>query len=77
MMNGGFGMVLDGSKNAEQKLQSMLAWDVNNGVARRAWARNDGAEETIQRTMVHSWLTVPPPNHCDDDLTSPCFEQST
>ena len=74
VMNGGFGMVLDGSKNAEQKLQSMLAWDVNNGVARRAWARNDGAEETIQRTMQSTpGLTVTLPNHCDDDLIESLF----
>ena len=74
VMNGGFGMVLDGSLNAEQKLQSMLAWDVNNGVARRAWARNDGAEETIQRTMQSTTgLTVTLPNHCDDDLIESLF----
>ena len=74
VMNGGFGMVLDGSSNAEQKLESMLAWDVNNGVARRAWARNDGAEETIQRTMQSMpGLTVTLPNHCDDDLIESLF----
>ena len=74
VMNGGFGMVLDGSSNAEQKLESMLAWDVNNGVARRAWARNDGAEETIQRTMQTTpGLTVTLPNHCDDDLIESLF----
>ena len=69
VMNGGFGMVLDGSKEAEKKLESMLAWDVNNGVARRAWARNSGAEETIQRTMDNTpGLTITLPNHCDDEL---------
>ena len=74
VMNGGFGMVLDGSLNAEQKLESMLAWDVNNGVARRAWARNDGAEETIQRTMQTTpGLRVTLPNHCDDDLIESLF----
>ena len=74
VMNGGFGMVLDGSSKAEQKLESMLAWDVNNGVARRAWARNDGAEETIQRTMQTTpGLTVTLPNHCDDDLIESLF----
>ena len=47
----------------------MLAWDVNNGVARRAWARNSGAEETIQRTMDNTpGLTITLPNHCDDEL---------
>ena len=43
VVNGGFGLMLDGSDDSENRLQSMLHWDVNNGVARRAWARNDGA----------------------------------
>ena len=74
VMNGGFGMVLDGSLESEKKLESMLAWDVNNGVARRAWARNDGAEETIQRTMQSTpGLSVTLPNHCDDDLIESLF----
>ena len=51
VMNGGFGMLLDGSSECEEKLQSMLHWDVNNGVARRAWARNDGANFAIKRAM--------------------------
>ena len=51
VMNGGFGMLLDGSEECEAKLQSMLHWDVNNGVARRAWARNDGANFAIKRAM--------------------------
>ncbi len=74
VINGGFGMVLDGSLDAEKKLESMLAWDVNNGVARRAWARNEGAEETIQRTMQSTpGLSVTLPNHCDDDLIESLF----
>ena len=51
VMNGGFGMVLDGSDEAERNLQSMLHWDVNNGIARRAWARNSGAEFAAKRAM--------------------------
>ena len=51
VMNGGFGMLLDGSQECEERLQSMLHWDVNNGVARRAWARNDGAQFAIKRAM--------------------------
>lgn len=47
----GFGMVLDGSKSCDDKIQNMLHWDVNNGVARRAWARNEGALEAIQTAM--------------------------
>jgi urocanate hydratase len=51
VINGGFGMLIDGSQKAEQNIQSMLHWDVNNGVARRAWARNDGAIEAIKDAM--------------------------
>ena len=51
VINGGFGLLLDGSKEAEARAQSMLTWDVENGVARRAWARNPGAMEAIQRAM--------------------------
>ena len=51
VINGGFGMLLDGSSEADQRLQNMLHWDVNNGVARRAWARNPGAVSAIQRAM--------------------------
>lgn len=51
VINGGFGMVLDGSPEAERRLQSMLFWDVNNGIARRSWARNEGAMHTAQRAM--------------------------
>ena len=52
VINGGFGMVLDGSPEAERRLLSMLFWDVNNGISRRAWARNPHALSTIQRTMA-------------------------
>ncbi len=51
VINGGFGMVLDGSVGARRRLRSMLFWDVNNGIARRAWARNPHALSTIERTM--------------------------
>ncbi len=51
VINGGFGMVIDGSEGAEKRLKSMLFWDVNNGISRRAWARNPHALSTIQRTM--------------------------
>jgi len=69
VINGGFGLVLDGSKEAETKLNSMLHWDVNNGVARRAWARNDGAEFAIRRAMeLEPNLQVTLPHHADPDL---------
>ena len=51
VVNGGFGMVLDGSPDSERRLKSMLFWDVNNGISRRAWARNPHALSTLQRTM--------------------------
>ena len=51
VINGGFGMVLDGSNKAEQRLKNMLHWDVNNGISRRAWARNDEAVFAIKRAM--------------------------
>jgi urocanate hydratase len=51
VMNGGFGMVLDGSPDSERRLKSMLFWDVNNGISRRAWARNPHAISTLERTM--------------------------
>ncbi|WP_296705718.1 urocanate hydratase [Algoriphagus sp.] len=54
VINGGFGMVLDGSVEASEKLKSMLFYDVNNGIARRAWARNPGSQEAIQREMDRS-----------------------
>jgi urocanate hydratase len=51
VMNGGFGMVLDGTPQADARVKSMIAWNVTNGLARRAWARNEGAVTTIQRAM--------------------------
>lgn len=69
VINGGFGMVLDGSKEAEQKLSSMLFWDVNNGIARRSWARNDEAIFAIKRAMQQEPnLKVTLPNLVDDGL---------
>ena len=51
VINGGFGMVLDGTSDTEEKLRMMLHWDVNNGIARRSWARNKGALFTLEREM--------------------------
>lgn len=66
VINGGFGMVLDGSSDADRNLQSMLFWDVNNGIARRAWARNDGAIFAIKREVKRSkGLQVTLPNLVD------------
>ncbi len=69
VINGGFGMFLDGSKAARKALNSMLFWDVNNGIARRSWARNKEAIFAIQRAMeANSKLQVTLPNMVDDDL---------
>lgn len=69
VINGGFGMVLDGSKEASRRLHSMLFWDVNNGIARRSWARNDEAIFAIKRAMeVEPNLKVTIPNIVDDAL---------
>jgi urocanate hydratase len=69
VINGGFGLVLDGSEAAAQRLQSMLFFDVNNGIARRAWARNSGSIEAIQREMDRSpQLQVTIPQLVDDSL---------
>ncbi|WP_456437926.1 urocanate hydratase [Psychroserpens sp.] len=69
VINGGFGMVLDGSIDAEKRLKSMLFWDVNNGIARRNWARNEGAIFAIKRAMESEPnLKVTLPNLVDEDL---------
>src|SRR5690554_4603414 len=69
VINGGFGMVLDGSIEAERRLKSMLFWDVNNGIARRSWARNDEAIFAIKRAMEHNPnLKVTLPNMVDENL---------
>ena len=69
VINGGFGMVLDGSLEASKKLKSMLFWDVNNGIARRNWARNEGAILAIKRAMENEPnLKVTIPNNVDLSL---------
>ena len=69
VINGGFGMVLDGSKEAQRRLESMLFWDVNNGIARRSWARNDEAIFAIKREMERNpSLKVTLPNFVDENL---------
>ena len=69
VINGGFGMVLDGSEAAAKRLESMLFWDVNNGISRRSWARNEGAIFAIKRAMeAQPLLKVTLPNVVDDSL---------
>ena len=69
VINGGFGMVIDGSEDAARHIREMLFWDVNNGIARRSWARNDGAVEAIRREMERTpQLRVTLPNFADGEL---------
>ncbi len=74
VINGGFGMVLDGSDEAQKRLQSMLYWDVNNGISRRSWARNNGAMFAARRAMEQNPnLRITLPNVADDDLIDSIF----
>ncbi len=69
VINGGFGMLIDGSEAAKKRIESMLHWDVNNGVARRAWARNPGAIAAISQAMSeNNLLKVTLPNLTDDSI---------
>ena len=69
VINGGFGMVIDGSEEAAKRIKSMLLWDVNNGIARRSWARNKGAIDAIRREMDRTeGLKVTLPNFADDNI---------
>ena len=69
VINGGFGMLVDGTKKSERDIESMLFWDVNNGIARRNWARNQGAIDQISRAMKKNPnLKVTLPNLVDDNL---------
>lgn len=69
VINGGFGMVIDGSDDAARRIREMLFWDVHNGIARRSWARNSGSMEAIRREMERTpELQVTMPNLVDDDV---------
>ncbi len=69
VMNGGFGMVIDGSEDSDRHIQEMLLWDVNNGIARRSWARNEGAMHAIKREMERTpGLKVTLPNIADEEM---------
>ena len=69
VINGGFGMVIDGSEQSEQNIRMMLSWDVDNGIARRSWARNQGAVDAIKREMERTpGLQVTMPNFVEDSL---------
>lgn len=74
VINGGFGLTIDGSADAERRLTNMLHWDVNNGIARRSWARNKPARFAIERAMqVNPELKVTLANEADEDLLEKLF----
>ena len=76
VINGGFGMVIDGSADSDRHITRMLFWDVNNGIARRSWARNDGAEHAIMREMERTpELTVTVANHTDENIVRKAIEE--
>jgi urocanate hydratase len=78
VVNGGFGMVADGSADAARRIRSMVHWDVNNGIARRAWARNPGAESTARRAMdAETRLAVTLPHRADGALVRKAVEDAT
>ena len=75
VINGGFGMVIDGSEASDRHIREMLLWDVNNGIARRSWARNEGAIEAIRREMARTpELRVMLPNFADDEVIRNAFK---
>ena len=77
VINGGFGMLLDGSPDAERRLKMMLHWDVTNGISRRSWARNEGAIFAIKRAMHDEpLLKVTLPELVDDTIIKDTFEES-
>lgn len=76
VINGGFGMVIDGSADSDRHITRMLFWDVNNGIARRSWARNEGAEHAIMREMERTpELTVTVANHTDENIVRKAIEE--
>ncbi|MGN0216698.1 MAG: urocanate hydratase [Prevotella sp.] len=75
VVNGGFGMVVDGSVQSDDNIKEMLFWDVNNGIARRSWARNTGSMDAIKREMERRPdLTVTMPHLADDDIINSCID---
>jgi urocanate hydratase len=74
VINGGFGMLIDGTEEAERRIKDMLFWDVNNGISRRSWARNESAVKAITRAMeLNPQLKVTLPNMANDNLIENTF----
>ena len=73
--NGGFGMVINGSEQSRKNIESMISWDVNNGIARRSWARNEAARWSINRAMkLNEDLDVTMANDVDESVISDIFD---
>ena len=74
VINGGFGMLIDGTEDAQRRLKMMLHWDVNNGIARRSWAQNKPAVFAIKQAMKNNTnLKVTLPNQTDDEIINSLF----
>ena len=74
-INGGFGLVIDGSEDSERRIRSMIQWDVMNGLARRSWARNDAAMSTVTNASeLNDRLDVTIPNLVDSNVLDSVFE---
>jgi urocanate hydratase len=77
VINGGFGLVIDGSEKAQKNIDSMISWDVNNGIARRSWARNSGAISAINRAMDSDRrLVVTVPEIVDENVLNDIFDNT-
>ena len=75
VINGGFGLVIDGSDNSENRIQSMISWDVINGLTRRSWARNDAAMSTVAKASEsNERLDVTMPNIVDSNVLDSVFK---
>lgn len=73
--NGGFGMLIDGTEQCRKNIESMISWDVNNGIARRSWARNEAARWSINRAMkMNDDLDVTMPNDVDESTINDIFD---
>jgi urocanate hydratase len=78
VVNGGFGMLVDGTEASDRRVESMIAWDVTNGIARRAWARNPGAVSAARREMDReARLRITVPHECDEALVRKAVEEET
>ena len=75
VINGGFGLFIDGSDESSRRIESMISWDVINGLARRSWARNSGAMSTVsQASELNNQLDITMPNIVDSNVLDSAFK---